>query len=169
MNRRCGKREIKKLIYALRERIPGLVLRTSVIVGFPKETEKDFRELIEFLGEVKFDRLGAFMYSREEKTHASRLKPQVSDNVKKERYDEVMKLQQKISMDSNRKYLGKTVDVLIDEKVNLEDNKFIARTQGDAPEIDGVVYISAKGVKVGDFCRVKITDTLEYDLIGERT
>ena len=101
-------------------------------------------------------------------TRASGLKDQVSDDVKKERYDELMKLQQEISIGSGRKYLGKTIDVLIDEKVAMEDNKFIGRTQGDAPEIDGVVYVTAKSASVGDFCKVKITDTLEYDLIGER-
>lgn len=168
MNRKSKKRDIKKLIYALREKIPGLILRTSIIVGFPKETDKDFRELVEFLRDIRFERLGAFIYSRESMTRASGLKDQVSDNVKKERYDELMKLQQEISIASGRKYLGRTIDVLIDEKVPLEDNEFIGRTQGDAPEIDGVVYVTARGVKIGDFCKVNITDTLEYDLIGER-
>ena len=172
MNRKTTKREITKLIHALRKKIPGLVLRTSVIVGFPGETDKDFKELLEFLTDVRFDRLGAFIYSREEGTRASRFKGQVSDSLKEERYDQVMKLQQGISIRSGKRFLGKTVDVLIDEKAAGEDNKdsesFIGRTQGDAPEIDGVVYFTAKGARIGDFCKVKITDTLEYDLVGEK-
>ncbi|MCX5678509.1 MAG: 30S ribosomal protein S12 methylthiotransferase RimO [Candidatus Omnitrophica bacterium] len=172
MNRKTTKKEITKLIHILRKKIPGLVLRTSIITGFPGETDKDFKELLKFLADIKFDALGAFIYSREEGTRASRLKDQVSEGLKQERYDQVMKLQQAISIGSKRKFLGKIVDVLIDEKASGEDNKvsnsFIGRTQGDAPEIDGVVYLTGKGVKVGDFCKVRITDTLEYDLIGEK-
>jgi len=171
MNRKTTKKEIIELIRTLRERVPGLILRTSVIVGFPKETDKDFRELLEFLKDTKFDRLGAFIYSREEGTRAGHFTGQVSDSVKKGRYDEVMKLQRAISERSNKRFLGKIVDVLIDEKALPEDNKpesFIGRTQGDAPEIDGVVYLAAKDAKAGDICRVRITDTLEYDLVGEK-
>lgn len=172
MNRKTTKKEITKLIGALRKKIPGLVLRTSIITGFPGETDKDFKELLKFLADIKFDSLGAFIYSREARTRASRFKGQVSGSVKQERYDQVMKLQQAISINSKRMFLGKTVDVLIDEKAAAEDNKglesFIGRTQGDAPEIDGAVYLTGKGVKAGDFCKVRITDTLEYDLIGEK-
>ncbi|MFH1189993.1 MAG: 30S ribosomal protein S12 methylthiotransferase RimO [Candidatus Omnitrophota bacterium] len=168
MNRKSGRKDIERLIGSLRKRAPGIVLRTSVIVGFPQETDNDFRELLDFLKNVKFDRLGAFIYSRESSTAASRMKGQVSEDVKSRRYAEVMRLQQEISAAANRKYIGRTVDVLIDEKVALEDNKFIGRTEGDAPEIDGVVHVTAKGARTGNFCKVKIKDTLEYDLIGEK-
>ena len=167
MNRKVTKDEVVRLVHKLRDRIPGLILRTSVIVGFPQETEKDFKELMSFLKDAKFERLGAFTYSREEGTHASGLKGQLSESVKKKRYDEVMKLQRSISAEANKRFLGKEIDVLVDEKAPLEDNKFLARTQGDAPEVDGTVYVTGKNIKVGDFCRVRITDTLEYDLAGE--
>lgn len=172
MNRNTTKKEIVKLIHTLRKKIPGLVLRTSVITGFPGETDKDFKELLKFLADTKFDALGAFIYSREEGTRASRFKGHLSDGLKQERYDQIMKLQQAVSTRSKKKFIGKMVDVLIDERMPAEDNEvsngFIGRTQGDAPEIDGVVYVTGKGVKVGDFCKVRITDSLEYDLIGEK-
>ncbi len=167
MNRGVTKKEIIGLINKLRKRIPGLILRTSVIVGFPNETEKDFKELMDFINTTGFDRLGAFMYSAEELTAASRLKFQIDDAVKRTRYDEVMKLQQSISARLMKKFIGKTVDVLIDERVPMEDNKFVGRTEGDSPDIDGVVYVTSKKARVGEFCKVKITDTLEYDRIGE--
>ena len=168
MNRKVTKEEISGLIRKLRKRIPDLVLRTSIIVGFPQETENDFKELLKFLKVVKFDRLGAFQYSRENGTPAARLKGQLSQAVKKERYDEVMKLQRSISVETNKRFLGKELNVLIDEKVAIENDKFLGRTQSDAPEVDGVVYVSGKNIKVGEFYKVKITDTLEYDLVGER-
>lgn len=167
MNRKVTKREIVQLIEKLRKRIPGLVLRTSVIVGFPQETDKDFKELLSFLKDVKFERLGAFVYSQEEGTDAARMKPQIDEDVKSRRYDEVMKLQQSISIATNKRMLGRKLEILIDEKAALESDKFVGRTQGDAPEIDGTVYVTGKGIKVGEFYKVKITDTLEYDLVGE--
>lgn len=169
MNRKTTKKEIIRLIQKMRRKIPGLILRTSVIVGFPGETDKEFKELLRFLEDTKFERLGAFIYSREKGTRASRFEGQVNEGVKRERYDEVMKLQQAISVRSLNEFLGKKVDVLIDEKVSREDNKFIGRTEGDAPEIDGVVYVTGEDINTGDFCKVKITDTLEYDLVGEKT
>lgn len=165
MNRKVTKNQITKLICNLRRNIPGLVLRTSIIVGFPKETDRDFRELLDFMKEARFDKLGVFAYSREDGTRAARLSGQVSDSLKQERYDEVMKLQQAISMRSRGGFIGKTIDVLIDEKA---DKSFIGRTQGDAPDIDGAVYVTAGDLKAGDFCKVRITDTLEYDLVGEK-
>lgn len=168
MNRRVTKREISGLIRNLRRRIGGLTLRTSVIVGFPGETEREYKELVDFIKDTGFERLGAFTYSRERGTPASRLPRQVSDAVKRERLDGIMRIQQKISLSANRRFVGKTVDVLIDEKAALEDNKFEGRTRRDAPEIDGVVYVTGRGIKAGDICRVRITDALEYDLIGEK-
>lgn len=167
MNRKVTKKGIMDLIIKLRKNIPNLTLRTSVIVGFPGETDKDFKELLRFLRDTKFDRLGAFMYSKESGTRASRLDSQVPESLKEERLDILMKEQQAISMKLNKAKLGSRVDVLIDEKIYGEKAKFLGRTKADAPEIDGVVYVSGKNIKVGGIYKVKIADTLEYDLAGE--
>lgn len=167
MNRRTTKEEIVNLIENIRKRIPGVVLRTSVITGFPGETDKDFNELLKFLSQTRFERLGAFIYSKEEKTAAARLKNQIPEKIKCKRLEDLMKLQQKISYDINKDYLGKTIDVLIDEKIPNEANRFSGRTQGDAPDVDGVVYVTGEDLKIGEFYNVKVTDTLEYDLAGE--
>ena len=168
MNRRVTRKDIIALIKKLRAKIPGLVLRTSIIVGFPGETEKDFKELVDFISDTKFEHLGAFTYSREERTRASRFDKQVPEDVKFRRLDELMMKQQAISAGINKKYLGKTVEVLIDESLEGEKGKFLGRTRGDAPEVDGVVYVSGKNIKIGDICRVKVKDTLQYDLAGEK-
>ena len=167
MNRRTTKGEIKTLIEKLRKNIPGLTLRTSIIAGFPGESDADFKEVLDFMREVKFEKLGAFIYSKEDLTRAARFQDQVPENVKKDRFDELMKLQQKVSARINRAFLGKTVDVLIDEKEAGPKNVFLGRTQRDAPEVDGNVYVTGRDIKVGNFYKVKITDTLEYDLVGE--
>ena len=164
MNRRPTKDKIISLIKKIRKTIPGVYLRTSIIVGFPSETEKEFNELLEFIKEVKFDRLGAFIYSREEDTPAYNFKIQLSKKVKEQRFDIVMSTQQKIAAELNSKSLGSTVFVLVEEK---NDGAYIGRLQGDAPEVDGTVFINTKrALKIGEFVRVKITDTLEYDLVG---
>jgi len=187
MNRHVAKKDIIKLISVLRKAIPGLALRTSIIVGFPGETDKDFKELLEFVRCEKFERLGAFTYSREDGTRASRFENQIPQEVKSQRFDELMGLQQKISSGINRSFIGKTVDVLIDEKLPTTPNhslrsgsgrahnaprstlyEFIGRTQYDAPEIDGAVRVSGKNIKVGEFYKVLIKDSLEYDLVGDK-
>lgn len=167
MNRHTTKKEIMGLIEKLKNYIPGLTLRTSVIIGFPGETDKEFNKLLAFLEDTRFEKLGAFIYSAEEGSKAYKFERHVPDSIKNQRFDEVMKLQQKISADINKSYMGKTVNVLIDEPVEGEDNKFMGRTEGDAPEVDGCVYVSGRRVRVGEFYKVKITDTLEYDLVGE--
>jgi ribosomal protein S12 methylthiotransferase RimO len=167
MNRHTTKKDIMALIKNLKKNISGLTLRTSVIIGFPGETDREFKELLAFLEDTRFEKLGAFIYSPEEGSRAFKFPRQVPDSVKNQRFDEVMKLQQKISADINKSYMGKTVSVLIDEQMDGEDNKYAGRTEGDAPEVDGCVYVSGKGIKVGEFYKVKITDTLEYDLVGE--
>lgn len=167
MNRHTRKKDIIKLIDTLRNKIRGLALRTSIIVGFPGESDEDFKELLGFIQKVRFDRLGVFIYSRENGTRAARFASQVPEKVKNERFNELMKAQQKISSDINRRFLGNAVQVLIDERIDGEENKFLGRTEGDAPEVDGSVYVTGKNIKVGEFCNVKITDTLEYDLVGE--
>jgi len=168
MNRRTTKDDLVRLIARLKDDIPGITLRTSIIVGFPGETKKDFKELINFVKDTEFDRLGAFLYSEEEGTAASRMKNKVPSDVAQERLDELMKLQKDISTQRNRRFLGKRVRVLIDEKPDSSGSGFFGRTEADAPETDGGVYVSGKGIRVGQFYDVKITDTLEYDLVGEK-
>jgi ribosomal protein S12 methylthiotransferase len=165
MNRHTTKKDIVSLIEKIRKNIPSVALRTSVIVGFPGETRKDFKELMDFLRETRFERLGAFIYSREEGTKAWSFKEHVGEKVKNERFDEVMKCQQEISANLNKSFLNREMKVLIDEKT--EDGKYFGRTEFDAPEVDGGVYVTGKSLKVGEFHKVKITDTLEYDLVGE--
>ncbi|MBM3252750.1 MAG: 30S ribosomal protein S12 methylthiotransferase RimO [Candidatus Omnitrophica bacterium] len=172
MNRKISKRDIIRLIERLRKNIPNVAIRTSLIVGFPGETEKEFRELLDFVRQVEFERLGVFIYSREEKTPAFNFKCQVPEGIKRERFDLIMKTQQEIAKQKNTKFLGRILDILIDEKDENDTSLFIGRTEFDAPEVDGVVYVSVKRkaqsekLKVGEFTKVKIIDTLEYDLVG---
>lgn len=172
MRRRITKSEMQKLIEKIRKRIPDAALRTSVIVGFPGETDREFKQLFEFIKETRFERLGAFIYSREEDTPAYEYKNQIPDAVKRKRLEKIMKLQQEISRQINRQWLNKRLEVLIEEKNN--DGLYVGRTQYDAPEVDGIVYVKAKEAmpasrqtKPGDFLKVKINDTMEYDLAGE--
>ncbi|MFA5350850.1 MAG: MiaB/RimO family radical SAM methylthiotransferase [Candidatus Omnitrophota bacterium] len=165
MNRKVTKKEIISLIEKIRKVIPGVCLRTSLIVGFPSETDKEFKELLSFVREVKFERLGAFIYSREKETPAYSFKGQVSRRLKQSRFDIIMAEQQKVATAVNSKFLGKSVRVLIEEK---QDGAYIGRSQADAPEVDGLVYVNARRpLKEGEFAEVRITDTLEYDLVGE--
>ena len=165
MNRKVTKKEIVSLIDKIRKVIPGVCLRTSLIVGFPSETDKELKELLSFIREVKFDRLGAFIYSREEGTPAYSFKGQISRKLKQERFDAIMAEQQVISAAVNAKFLGKNMRVLIEEK---QDGGYIGRSQADAPEVDGLVYVNTRSLlKKGELVEVKITDTLEYDLVGE--
>ena len=163
MNRRTSRKNIEALTRNLRKKIPGCVIRSSVIVGFPGESEEEFKELLDFLEEVRFDRLGAFIYSREEGTPAYDLAKQVHPSKKKRRYRQVMSLQQKIAKDCNSRFLGKNLDVLIEEKVS---GGFLGRSQYDAPDVDGVVFVKRKGLKLGNIYKIKIVDSYEYDLVG---
>ncbi|MFH0840028.1 MAG: 30S ribosomal protein S12 methylthiotransferase RimO [Candidatus Omnitrophota bacterium] len=167
MNRHMSKQDICGIIEKIRKIIPGVTLRSSIIVGFPGETEKEFKELVDFVKDVKFERLGVFTYSREEGTPAYSYKDQISEIVKLERFNTLMSLQKDIAEDINRSFLGKTIDVLIDEKDGDSTDSYIGRTEGDAPEVDGEVFVKGRGLKPGDFVKVKIAGTLEYDLIGE--
>jgi len=165
MNRHTSKGEILKLIAKIKKRIPGVVLRTSLMVGFPGETDKEFSELLDFVGEAKFERLGVFTYSSEEGTPAHGLEGQVPEKVKQERFDIIMKKQQEISLGVNAGFLGKKLEILIDEK---GQGYYLGRSFADAPEVDGNVFINGSyKVKTGDFAVCRITDTLEYDLVGE--
>jgi len=163
MNRGTTKREIVELIKKIRKRIPDCVIRTSIIVGFPTENENEFKELLTFIKETKFERLGAFIYSREEGTPAYDLSGQVHHSTKKRRFNEIMSLQKDIAKEVNSRFLSKDLDVLIEEKDN---DIYIGRTQYDAFEVDGSVLLQKKSLKIGDFCRTKIIDCLGYDLVG---
>ncbi|MBN1871189.1 MAG: 30S ribosomal protein S12 methylthiotransferase RimO [Candidatus Omnitrophica bacterium] len=169
MHRSMTKDDIEDLIAKIREKIPGVLLRSSVIVGFPGETEEQFEELLDFIKHTRFDRLGVFTYSREESTPAYEYGAQLDEETKTERFDKIMAVQKEIAESLNESYKGRTVEVLIDEKREGEDGIYVGRTQGDAPEVDGEVFVKAKGTEIepGDFVNVKITDTLEYDLVGD--
>jgi ribosomal protein S12 methylthiotransferase len=165
MHRNTGKSDILKLIEKIRKTIPDVALRTSIITGFPSETEEEFKELLQFVKDLKFERLGSFIYSREEGTPAYDFKGQVPQKVKLERFNLIMSAQQDVSRELNKGFLGRMLDVLIDEK---EGKSYLGRSQYDAPEVDGLVYVNSnKALKPGDFVKVRITDTLEYDLVGE--
>jgi ribosomal protein S12 methylthiotransferase len=166
MNRKTTSHEIEQIIEKIRQRIPTAALRTSIIIGFPGETEKDFSQLLDFIRHARFERLGAFIYSREEGTPAYGFKDQVSEHIKKERFNRLMILQQEISENVNKGFLGMTLEVLVEQRTGK--GLYAGRTQYDAPEVDGIVHISSKKVlRPGNFVKVKITDTLEYDLSGE--
>ena len=167
MNRSVNKNDVICLINKLRARIPNLTLRTTFMVGFPGETDKDFKELLNFVKEFRFERLGAFIFSREEGAPAYYFPQQIPLRIKKERLKELMLTQQLISKEINNGYLGKEVEVLVDE-IKLGKPKIsIGRTKGDAPEIDGKVIIKTDKAQVGDIIKVKVLEALEYDLIGE--
>ena len=171
MNRKTSKENIEKLIAKIRKEIPDVTLRTSLIVGFPGETEKDFEELKEFVKETKFDKLGAFMYSKEDGTPAARLPEQIHGNTKKARYKKIMQEQQKISKEILERKIGKTFKVLV-EDLSFDKKYFIGRTMQDVPEEDGLVYIkNDKEYKTEDilnhFVNCKIENVSNYDLIGK--
>lgn len=163
MNRGTTKKDITDLIRKIRKKIPDCAIRTSIIVGFPTETDKEFKELIQFIRDIKFERLGAFIYSREEDTPAYKLSGQIHHARKKKRFKTVMETQREIMEEVNKRFLGKKLDVLIEEKDN---NIYIGRTQYDAWEVDSSVFIEKNRLKIGQFYKVKIIDSYEYDLVG---
>ena len=167
MNRKTSKEEIEELIIKLRKEIPNVVLRTSLMVGFPGETEQDFKELYEFVQNAKFDKLGTFMYSKEEGTPASRMQNQINGNTKRARYNKIMKIQQKISNENLQNKIGQEVEVLIENKT-FDEKYFVGRTKQDVPDIDGLIYIKNNDKELmNQFVTAKIVDVKEYDLIGE--
>ncbi|MDD3374642.1 MAG: 30S ribosomal protein S12 methylthiotransferase RimO [Candidatus Omnitrophica bacterium] len=168
MNRHFFKKEIIALIKKIRNKMPECCLRTSFIVGYPGETEAQFKELCAFVRKFQFDRLGVFMYSREEGTKAACLPNQISEDVKQRRYDTLMKIQQGISTSKLRRFIGKKLFVVVDEEIKNEKGLYVGRSQYDAPEVDGVIYIETrKKLKSGDFFKVEIIDSYEYDLLGK--
>ena len=171
MNRKTSKEKIEDLIKKIRNKIPNVTLRTSLIVGFPGETEEEFRELLEFAKKSKFDKLGTFMYSKEEGTPAAKLPEQIHGNTKKSRYNKIMKVQKQISLEKQENKIGKTYKVLV-ENISFDGKYFIGRTMQDVPEEDGLVYIKdASKYKqediVNHFVECKIEEASEYDLIGK--
>ncbi len=168
MGRGIAKKQTYRLVCSLRKQIKGAALRTSFIVGFPGETDKDFNELIDFIKEMKFEHLGAFVYSREENTAAYNFDGHIPEKVKKERFDYLLEVQEEISREILKDYVGRILPVLIDEKLPEDNHTFLARTEFEAPEVDGTVIIKNKGLKAGMLIKARITDAWEYDLLAER-
>jgi len=167
MNRHGGQQTVKDAVARLRKEIPDITLRTTVITGFPGETEEDFEELCEYLQEARFDRLGAFTYSREEGTPAYDFEDQIDEQTKQDRCDIIMSAQFEINSQLNEAKLGKTIRVLC-EGYDPVSGAHFGRSEADAPEIDGKIYFTCgKRLAEGKFYNVKITDVLDYDLIGE--
>ena len=167
MNRKVKRRDVERLIFKLREKIPDLTLRTTFIVGFPGEKKKHFEELVEFVERTKFDKLGAFPYSKEEETPAYNFKGQLSSKLKHQRLDQLMLTQQRVAFEENQSKIGKTLTVLIDAKSKENNGYFLGRSQAEAPEVDGIILVKGNNLKIGEFVKVKIVDYCEYDLLGD--
>ena len=167
MGRKTNQQQLKDIIGKLRKEIPDICLRTTLISGFPGETQEQHEELMEFVDEMEFDRLGVFAYSPEEDTPAAVMEGQISEEIKEERRDALMELQQEIAYDNATKKIGKTLSVMVEGKV-ADEPAYVARTYCDAPNIDGYIFIhTGEELMSGDFVKVKVTGALEYDLIGE--
>lgn len=167
MGRRTTKSQLKETVARLREAIPDIALRTTLISGFPGETEDDHEELMEFVDEMEFERLGVFAYSAEEDTPAASFPDQVPDEVKEDRRGEIMELQQEISFEHSQSMIGRTLEVMIEGKV-ADENAYVGRTYMDGPGVDGMIFVqTGEELMSGDFVRVRVTGAMEYDLIGE--
>lgn len=166
MRRQITREETVELIQQARLRIPNLTLRTTMLVGYPQESDQEFGELCDFVKEMEFDRLGVFQYSHEESTRAYDIEDDISPELKAERANELMEIQQEISTRKNHEKVGKTFKTLFDRK---EGGYFVGRTEGDSPEVDNEVLVSAKKqfARIGDFAQVRITEATEYDIYGE--
>ena len=167
MGRRTSKQQLIDTVKKLREEIPDIALRTTLITGFPGETEEQHEELMEFVDEMEFDRLGVFTYSPEEDTPAATMLDQIEESVKEDRQAELMELQQEIAFDLAERMIGKEVIVMFEGKV-ADENVYVGRTYMDAPNVDGLIFVETnEELMSGDFAKVRITGALEYDLIGE--
>lgn len=167
MGRRTTKAELVQIVETLRREIPDIILRTTLITGFPGETQEEHEELMEFIDTMEFDRLGVFTYSAEEDTPAARMPDQIEEEEKQRRQAELMELQQEISIDKGNARIGSEVEVMVEGKV-ADENAYVARTYGDAPGVDGYLFINTDTeLMSGDFALVHVTGALEYDLIGE--
>ena len=168
MNRQSDGKSIKALITKIRKEIPDSIIRTTVMVGFPGETKEDFEELYDFIKEAKFERLGAFSYSKEDGTPAARIKDQVHPMTKKSRYNKIMKLQQEVYKKISNEYIGKEFEVLLEEK-SFDGKYYIARSYMDVPDIDGIIFVNCADENLeGKFIKVKITDIQDYDFIADK-
>ncbi len=165
MRRKYTRDDLYRLFEKIREAAPDCALRTTAIVGFPGETDKDFQELFDFAEDICFDHLGVFLYSDSDDLQSHRLSNHVSKNTAKKRYDRLMSRQADISLKNNQKYIGRVLKVLVEEK--SKDNLFIGRTYFQAPEVDGITYINSKQLQPGRFADIMITDAFEYDLAGK--
>lgn len=167
MGRRTDREQLTKIICRLREQIPDICIRTTLITGFPGETEEAHEELLAFVDEMEFDRLGVFPYSQEEDTPAALMPEQIPEDIKEERRGQLMELQQEIAFDAALSMAGRTVDAMIEGRV-ADEEVYVARTYKDAPNVDGFLFINTKReLMTGDFVRCRITGSNEYDLIGE--
>ena len=152
------------MIAKIRKEIPDAIFRTSIIVGFPGETEEDFEKLYKFIEKTKFNKLGVFEYSKEDGTPAEKLKEQIPAKIKNQRWNKIMSLQQRISEECLKKYIGKEFEILVER---ITDKYIIGRSKMDVPDMDGLVYLkNDKDVKIGDFVTGIITSAKEYDLVG---
>ncbi len=167
MNRKMTREEIVEALDRIRTHIPDAVIRTQFIVGFPGETNEQFEELLHFVSEQQFDRVGSFQYSPEENTPGGKMTDQIEESIKQFRFDALMSVQQNISAKKHQAFIGKTVEVLVEGYSEETELLLQGRTSQQAPEIDGVVLINDGQAKVGEFVKVKITESMEYDLIGE--
>ncbi len=169
MGRRYTKDDLYRLFDRIRDRVPDAVLRTTIIVGFPGETEDDFEDLLQFVEDVRFDHLGVFIYSDSDDLASHQLSSHIPRDVATDRYHHLMSAQSGISSENNRKYIGQAVKVLVEE--SLDNHLFAGRTNFQAPEVDGLTYINTAkrpfGLKIGSFADMRVTDTMEYDLMGE--
>ncbi|MCH5345187.1 MAG: 30S ribosomal protein S12 methylthiotransferase RimO [Acetatifactor sp.] len=167
MGRRTNEEELRTMIDRIRERIPDICLRTTLISGFPGETKEDHEELYRFVNEMEFDRLGVFTYSQEEDTPAAAMADQVEEPVKESRRDELMELQQAIAFEKAESMIGRVLTVMVEGKV-ADEETYVTRTYRDAPGVDGYLFVNTTAnLMTGDFVRVQVTDSNEYDLIGE--
>ena len=171
MRRKSSNQYIRELVNKLRFNIPGIVIRTSLMVGFPGETEEDFKDLVNLVEDLKFDRLGVFQYSQEEGTEAGDREDQIPEEIKEARYDEIMLIQKDISLANNEALIDTTQEVMVEyiDEYNEIDRvtSYVGRTRNDAPEIDnGIIFSSSKALKPGDIVKVKITGAFDYDLVG---
>ena len=167
MGRKTSRKELINLVHKLRKEIPDIVLRTTLITGFPGETEEDFENMMNFVDTMEFERLGVFPYSPEEGTKAALMEGQIPEEIKESRRDEIMELQQEISAENASKKVGQILPVLI-EGYLYEDDIYIGRTYMDAPKVDGSVFVKAQEEMIsGDIVPVRITGANEYDLMGD--
>ena len=167
MGRRTSKQQLMEIVKKLRREIPDIALRTTLITGFPGETQEDHQELMAFVDEMEFDRLGVFTYSQEENTPAAQMEDQIPDKIKEERQAELMELQQEIVFDKNEAMKGHKMLAMVEGYLS-DENVYVARTYADAPGVDGYLFLeTGETLMSGDFVKAKITGALEYDLIGE--